>query len=263
VRPGCRDEAVTVTRRTELLMGGIPFTIETTAPAEHSLLDSVFGHLRWIEQTLSPFIADSATSRLNAGDLEEADAIPMVREVLALCRKASDVTDGYFSAWIDGYLDPCGLVKGHAIARACQMLDAAGHRAYLVDGGGDVYARGEREPGYPWRVAIRHPVERDRVIDVLVATDLAVATSGTYERGAHIHDPHTRRAAVELVSLTVIGPDVMWADVYATAAFAMGRRGLDFIESRDGYEAIAIDAEMFAAATAGYERLALPLAKIA
>lgn len=244
-----------MTRRTENVMGDLPFTVAVTGEVDPAVLDAVFADLRWVDRTFSPFIAESAISRINAGRLREQDAEPLVRDVLALCRAYEVETDGYFSAWASGQLDPCGLVKGWAIDRARRILERAGHRSYFVDGAGDVFARGERAPGLPWRVGIRHPVQRDRVVSVVPAADLAVATSGTYERGAHIRDPHTGRATTELVSLTVVGPDIVAADVYATAAFAMGRAGLGFIESVPDYEAYAIDAELFGASTTGFAEL--------
>jgi thiamine biosynthesis lipoprotein len=242
-----------VARRTEQLMGDHPFTIEVAGPADPGVVDAAFAELRWIDRTFSPFRPDSAVSRLNAGTLNEAAAEPLVREVLASCRRFERETGGYFSAWASGRLDPCGLVKGWAIARAAAILERAGYRAYFVDGAGDVLCRGERAPGRPWRVGIRHPRERERVVAVVEARDIAVATSGTYEKGAHIVDPHTGHAATDLVSLTVIGPDIVAADVYATAAFAMGRDGLAFIEGLAGYEAFAIDADLFSASTSGFE----------
>jgi thiamine biosynthesis lipoprotein len=244
-----------VTRRTELVMGDLPFTVEVTGDVEPAIFDAVFADLRWVDRTFSPFIADSAVGRINAGVLREDEADPRVREVLGLCRAYETVTDGYFSAWTSGRLDPCGLVKGWAMARACAILDRAGHRSYFVDGAGDVRVRGERAPGRPWRVGIRHPVRRDRVAEVLAVTDRAVATSGTYERGPHIRDPHTGEAATELVSLTVVGPDIVAADVYATAAFAMGLAGLTFVEGLLGYEALAIDNDLFSASTTGFAEL--------
>ena len=244
-----------MTFRTETLMGGMPFTLETTEAGREQLFDAVFAELRWVDRTFSPFREDSAVSLLDRGLLSEEHAYPLVREVLALCRSYAAETDGYFDAWCGGSLDPCGLVKGWAIARARSLLENAGQRSFYVDGAGDVLVRGTREDGHPWRVGIRHPVRRDRVAHVVAASDLAVATSGTYERGAHITDPHTGRPATELVSLTVVGPDIVAAYVYATAAFAMGREGLGFIDAIPGYEALAIDAALYEASTPGFGAL--------
>lgn len=240
-----------MTRRTDVVMG-MPVTAEVPGGAAPSVIEAVFTDLRMVDALFSPFRADSAIGRMNAGTLAERDAGPLVAEVLDLCRRYERTTHGYFSAWATGRLDPSGLVKAWALDRACTILEHAGHASFFVDGAGDVRTRGHRAPGVAWRVAIRHPVQRDRVVGVIRGTDLAVATSGTYEKGTHIYDPHTRRPANELVSLTVVGPDIVDADVYATAAFAMGRAGLAFMERVPGYEAFAIDADLFSASTSGF-----------
>lgn len=243
-----------MTRRTDVVMG-MPVTVEVSGGADRSVLDALFADLRMVDAVFSPFRADSAIGRMNAGTLAERDAGPLVAEVLDLCRRYERATHGYFSAWATGRLDPSGLVKGWALDRACATLERAGHTSFFVDGAGDVRTRGERTPGVPWRVGVRHPVQRDRVVGVVQGTNLAVATSGTYEKGAHILDPHAGTAATELVSITVVGPNIMEADVYATAAFAMGRAGVAFIERVPGYEAYAIDAELFATSTSGFEMM--------
>ena len=82
--------------------------------------------------------------------------------------------------------------------------------------------RGEPEPGRIWQVGIAHPLVRDARCAVLSLGDGAVATSGTAERGAHVLDPHTGRAALDLASVTVLGPDLATADAFATGALARG-----------------------------------------
>ena len=69
---------------------------------------------------------------------------------------------------------------------------------------------------------------------------MAVATSATYERGAHIVDPRTGLTALSLASVTIVGPDLTLADAYATAVFVMGIDGLDWISDRQGYEAYLV-----------------------
>ena len=180
-------------------------------------------------------------SRINRGELRPEDAGQLVNQAIDLCRLYERATDGYFSAWIAGRFDPSGLVKGWAIDRACSILDRYGYRDYFVDAGGDVQTRGRNAEGGPWRVGIRHPIERDKVARVVLASGLAVATSGTYEKGEHILDPHSGKPANAWLSFTVVGPDILETDVYATACFAMGIAGLDFMSRVAGYEAYAID----------------------
>jgi FAD:protein FMN transferase len=241
-------------RRIEEIMG-MPITIDVRDRAIGNEIDAAFAELRRIDAVFSPFAPDSAVSRINAGRLRIDDASREVQDVLARCDEYERLTDGFFSAWRGPLLDPSGYVKGWAIARACAILDAHGHRAYFVDAGGDVRTRGCSDDGEPWRIGIRHPVERGSVVRVLLGRDLAVATSGTYEKGRHIYDPHTGAPADELVSLTVVGPSIVEADVQATAAFAMGAGAIDHLEGLPGYEAYAIGSDLRATWTSGFDAL--------
>ena len=81
------------------------------------------------------------------------------------------------------------------------------------------------------------------VAAVVSVGDLAVATSGLYERGDHVVDPHTGAAPSALRSMTVIGPGLALTDAYATAAFAMGAAGIDWVARQDGYGGLAITAD--------------------
>jgi len=81
-----------------------------------------------------------------------------------------------------------------------------------------------------------------------------IATSGSYLRGQHIYNPHTpQEKLLEIVSLTVIGENVLEADRFATAAFAMGRDGINFIEQLPGFEGYAIDKNGLATMTSNFE----------
>jgi thiamine biosynthesis lipoprotein len=74
-------------------------------------------------------------------------------------------------------------------------------------------------------------------------------------RGQHIYNPHQSHTPIrDIVSLTVIGPDIYEADRFATAAFAMGRQGIQFIEHLQGFEGYLIDAQARATFTSGFER---------
>ncbi len=82
-----------------------------------------------------------------------------------------------------------------------------------------------------------------------------VATSGTYIRGQHIYNPKERKSELtEIVSLTVIGPNIYEADRLATAAFAMGRAGINFIEKLDVFEADMIDNKGRATLTTNFDK---------
>lgn len=111
---------------------------------------------------------------------------------------------------------------------------------HSITGGGDVQTVGGPAPGRPWRIGVAHPRRPGLLATVVAGQDLAVATSGTAERGAHILDPHTGRPATALASLTVLGTGLTRTDVWATAGFAMGPDCLDTMETVDGLEALAM-----------------------
>ena len=234
----------------------MPVTVNVVdGAAQAEALDTVFEDFALLDRIFSPFRPESEVSRINRGELRLDDAGELVSQASELCRQYERATDGYFSAWIAGRFDPSGLVKGWAIDRASSILDSYGYRDFFVDAGGDVQTHGRNAEGGPWRVGVRHPVERDKVACVVLASGLAVATSGTYEKGEHIIDPHTGKPADALLSFTVVGPDILQADVYATAGFAIGSRGLEFVAQRAGYEAFAIDRHLRAEYTSGFQAL--------
>lgn len=211
-----------------------------------SAVEAAFSWLRTVDEVFSPYRADSEISRLATGEMRESSCSAEVRWVLGLCDDVARTTNGYFDVRRhrpDGRLDPSGLVKGWALEEAAWMLEAAGARNYSVNGGGDIVARGEPEAGRSWRVGIRHPRQRELLCGVLAVRDLAVATSGGYERGNHILDPHTGLPPEGLLSVTVVGPSLTYADVYATTAFAMGPEGVAWVARHEGYGACAVTSD--------------------
>jgi FAD:protein FMN transferase len=75
---------------------------------------------------------------------------------------------------------------------------------------------------------------------VIEVSDGGVATSGRYERGDHVLDPLTGHAATTWMSITVAGPDLGFADAYATAAMALGNDGMDWLTTLPGIDAMGI-----------------------
>ncbi len=231
--------------RVEPVMGTM-VGIDVRDPVGPAILDDAFAYLHAIDARFSPYRPDSEISRLARGELDEAACGDDVRLVLALCDDFQRTTGGYFDARrhrLDGRLDPSGLVKGWSVEEASLLIEAAGARNFAINAGGDIIAAGEREPDRPWRIGIRHPGRIDRLAVVLAVRDAAVATSGAYERGAHILDPHTGRPPRALQSITVVGPSLTYADVYATTAFAMGPEGPAWVASHAGYGAFGVTAD--------------------
>jgi FAD:protein FMN transferase len=232
---------------------GMPVVVDVRDDGvDEATLDDVFDWLRWVDEAFSTFKPDSEVSRLDRGELRLEEAHPEVRRILARCDELRRETGGYFDHRADGRLDPSGLVKGWSVDRAAAILEAAGLRSYAVNAGGDIRLRGGALPGDTWRVGIQHPLVRDRIAAVVETRELAVATSGTYERGEHIVDPHTGRPPAGVLSVTVTGPELATADAYATAAFAMGRRGALWTAGLPGYEAMTILSGGRVLSTAGF-----------
>lgn len=241
-----------LTEQTELLhhvehvMGmAVSFDIREPAPAAGALAD-VLRWLHHVDATFSTYREHSEVTRFGRGELGIEEVGRDLEDVLLRCIELTDITGGAFDAFAvpapnGTMLDPSGLVKGWAIERAATMLEAAGAVNCCINAGGDIALRGEPAPGEPWRVGIRHPDHVDKVALVLdLRGPLGVATSATYERGAHIVDPRTGTPTTEIASATVVGPDLGTADAYATAAFVLGTNAIDWIEDQAGYDAYLI-----------------------
>jgi thiamine biosynthesis lipoprotein len=238
---------------------GMPVTVEVVDPfATQSLLGAVFRYLEYVDAKFSTYSDQSEISQINRGELSLEDASDDMRAVFALAERTRLETDGYFDILHDGAYDPSGVVKGWAILRAANILREAGAANYYVDAGGDIQMSGQNSEGQPWRVGIRNPFNPTQIIKALSLTGCGVATSGTYARGGHIYNPmDDGDALADVASLTVIGPDVCEADRFATAAFAMGKHGIFFIEALQGFEAYMVDQDRRATFTTGFERYLL------
>ncbi|MEV0402403.1 FAD:protein FMN transferase [Actinoallomurus sp. NPDC050550] len=232
---------MTARKHVEHCMGTV-FSFDLREPyPEDGALEEAVHWLHRVDAIFSTYRPDSDISRLARGEVTVGDCAPEVGEILTLCERLTEETGGCFSAYPGGTLDPSGAVKGWAIERAGGILRAAGSLNHHINGGGDIRLAGGPEPGRPWRVGIADPLRPGAVATVIAGRDMAVATSGTAERGAHILDPRTGRpAAGDLASVTVVGPSLTLADAYATAAFVMGQTARDWIEGLPGYEAYAI-----------------------
>ncbi len=222
-----------------------------------SVLDEVFAWFHEVDARFSLYRGDSEMSRLARGEIAQTDVHQDIREVLDQCEVVRVRSGGTFDVRrhrADGLLDPTGLVKGWSVDRAGAILRAAGVRDWSIDAGGDVRTCGRPAPGAAWRVGIQHPLRGDAIAAVISGTDMAVATSGAYERGDHIVDPHGSGTPGQLLSATVVGPELAFADAYATAAFAMGRDAARWIARIPDYEGGVITSEERVIWTAGMDR---------
>ncbi len=242
-------------KETRILMG-MPVTVEVVdASASQSLLDGVFRYFEYVDATFSTYKDDSEISRINRGDLMPELASDDMQAIFALAEQTRLETNGYFNMNHSGAYDPSGVVKGWAIFNAASLIREQGAQNYYIDAGGDIQMSGMNADGERWRVGIRNPFNPNEIVKVLSVTDCGIATSGTYVRGHHIYNPHNEEDPLtDIVSITLIGPDICEADRFATAAFAMGRHGIFFVESLYGFEGYMIDSDGRATFTTGFER---------
>ncbi|TWG07059.1 thiamine biosynthesis lipoprotein [Streptomyces brevispora] len=244
-------------RHVEHVMGTVfSFDIrDEPTTAIHQALAEALRHLHRVDAIFSTYRPDSHISRLDRGEIRLQDCPPEVHEVLSLCARAAHDSDGWFSNVPAGSLDPSGLVKGWATEAVSQLLYEAGAHHTCVNGGGDLQLRGQAAPGTPWRIGITHPLRPGELATAITAPhDLAIATSGTAERGSHILNPHLGTPATTFASLTLIGARLTMTDTYATAAFARGSGARNWIEALDGYEALAVLPDGKEWRTSGFSR---------
>lgn len=219
----------------DLYNDGSPSTAEL-----YDGIEAAVDLLHQADETLSTWKPDSALSRLRRGELARRDAPDLITEVLARCEVARRATRGWFNPWsMPGGVDPTGLVKGWAAQRSLDLLRHTGVAGALVNAAGDVASFGGPADGAAFRVGITDPTEPRRLAGV-ITTPGAVATSGTYERGNHLIDPHSRAHTTRAASATVVGPDLGLADAFATALCVAGPEGLSFVEETEDYEALII-----------------------
>ncbi len=248
----------TVVRSQEVMGTVVTFDVRgQEAAVAQPAIEAAVAWLHWVDATFSTFRPDSEINRLDRGELTEDACHPQVRHILALCEGLRTATDGYFDIRAAGRLDPSGVVKGWSIEQASEILAAAGCPDHLIDGGGDVRLHGRAGPNTQWRVGVVHPLRLDAFCAALQLSDGAVATSGTYERGCHVIDPHRRRPATDLAAVTVIGAELTMTDAYATAALAMGTAAPRWLQGLAGHEAMVIDTEGSGWETAGFHRFRL------
>ncbi|MBI5405792.1 FAD:protein FMN transferase [Candidatus Kaiserbacteria bacterium] len=236
------------------LIMGMPIEIEIVGSGVQPALEAAFAYLVAVDKRFSTYKKDSEISRINRGEIAPDAVSAEMCKVFALAEKTKKEANGYFDIKNpDGHIDPSGIVKGWAILSTAALIRKAGHENFMVNAGGDIATGGKNAEGKEWSIGIRNPFKTSEIIKVVFPRGKGVATSGSYIRGAHIYNPHAPEEKLDdIVSITIIGPDVLEADRFATAAFAMGKKGIEFIENLPGFEGYAIDAHGVATMTSGF-----------
>ncbi|WP_395656291.1 FAD:protein FMN transferase [Nocardioides sp.] len=237
-----------VHRRVEMVMG-LPISLalrgrHATGPRADAAWAEVLGVLREADRVFSRYQPDSAISRLGRGEIGVADCPTEVAEVLALAEEARRTSGGAFDVRRPGVpLDTDGVVKGWAVQRASRALEALEGTDSCLSGGGDMVCAVRDPGGEPWRIGIEDPRDPTRVLAVVPVHHGAVATSGAAHRGAHVVDARSGRPPEGVASVTVVADDLTWADIDATAAYAMGRGALDWLRTRPGRSGLVVWAD--------------------
>lgn len=211
---------------------GLPVSVHVRGDAAGSdaverAVEELYASLRRADARFSTYRPDSEVSAIRRGEVVAPS--PEMLEVLALCAEARTRTDGIFDTDLPGGFDPSGLVKGWAVERASAPLrEAAVGSDWLVNAGGDILL--SAVDGRTWQVGIEDPRDVTRTLRSFALSDGAIATSGHARRGAHITDPRTGSPVDnDVLSATVLAPTLLWADVYATAAYVRGLESLSWL----------------------------------
>ena len=241
---------------------GTTVSIDLVDSDDVELVGRVVAWFHEVDEVFSPYKETSTVTRIGRGEVGLDDEVLTddVLEVLEACEFLLLDSDGVFDVWSlpspnGTRFDPCGYVKGWSVDRAAAILDHAGVQNFSINAGGDVLLRGRNHEGRPWRTGVRHPDDSSLLAFVLEAEGpLGIATSGSYERGAHIHDPRTGEPVTELASATVVGPTLALADALATTLYVMGVTGLAHVQGHDTYDAAVITRDGRVLSTPGFDR---------
>lgn len=243
-------------KQTKILMG-MPITIEILdTDANEEIFNKVFSYFKYIDNKFSTYKDTSEISLLNKGEITEKEFSEDMQEIFKLSEKTKEETNGYFDIKTpSGRYDTSGLVKGWAIYNASKIIKDLGFENFYVEAGGDIQTFGNNSEGKDWKIGIRNPFKHEEIIKTLSIKNKGMATSGTYIRGQHIYNPKNPDFKIEdIVSLTVIGDNIYEADRFATAAFAMGKEGIFFINKLSGFEGYMVDNNGIATMTDGFEK---------
>ena len=224
-------------RKVETIMG-IPISIDIPKGNDKIFIES-FAIFSEIDNRFSTYKKDSEVSHFNEGAISLKDCSDSFKAIYAKCQLLKKETNGYFDAFYNKKYDPSGYVKGYAIDQVANFLKQKGYSEFLINAGGDIAASSHSSK--KWKIGIADPNNTKKILALLEVDAIAIATSGTYERGDHIIDPLTKKKPVFFKSVTIFGPSILIADVYATVIFSMGKKGLELLQQLPGYSCIYVD----------------------
>lgn len=217
--------------------------------------EQVFQYLNYVENKFSVYKKDSEISKINDGKITKQVYSEDVNCIFELARKTKQETNGYFDILTPkGSIDPSGVVKGWAIYKASKILEENSFENFCVYAGGDIQTKGFFKNN-KWKIGIQNPFDAQKIVKSVSLSGEGIATSGNYVRGNHIYNPLSPNKQIsDIASVTIIGPNVLEADRFATAIFAMGENGINFLEKNQFLEGYVIDKNGMATMTSGFQK---------
>jgi FAD:protein FMN transferase len=232
---------------------GMPISLalrgrHTVDAAARDAWSACLADLRVTDRVFSTYRDDSHVSRLGRGEIGLEECPASVREVLDLAEQARQESDGAFDVRRPGpdgspVFDPSGVVKGWAVERASLHLRSLDDTDFCLSAGGDMVCHVAAADRPEWQVGIEDPHDRTRVLAMIPVRHGAVATSGHAHRGLHVVDARTGTPPTDVASVTVVAPDLTWADIDATAAYAHGARAAEWLSTRPGRSGLVVWAD--------------------
>lgn len=218
---------------------GMPISINIPDCSNASIFEHADTLLTRIDNLYSPYKLSSEVSKIARGEQTIDHAGKELQSILRIAETYERKTNGYFSVFYDNVFNPSGIVKSWAIKQLENLLQKEGCYVYMINAAGDIACR-SHESNY-WNIGITDPRDTTKTIGTITADTVAVATSGTYQKGNHIYNPKTKKPTDDLISVTVVGMDIIACDVYATALFAMGYSAAKFAGRLTNYHCYIID----------------------
>lgn len=152
-------------------------------------------------------------------------------------------------------------IPGYAADRAAQILNGKGINDFLINAGGEIFAKGKN-----WKIGIQHPRNNNELIHSISINNISVSTSGDYrqyfkkdgKRYSHIFNPITGMPANELESVTIIAKEAITSDALSTAVFVLGKnKGMDLVNKLNNVECLIVDTAGVVHLSYGFENFIL------
>lgn len=231
---------------------GMPIVLTVHDDCPTKVMHDVFAVFEQANEVFSPYLRTSELNKyLNSEVTKPSDEFI---EVHNLCEQYKQRTDGWFDAYYAGKYDPIGLVKAWAIQRAAHLLTELDINTFCINAGGDIYVTSDGEKR--WTLALQHPIDSKQAMGSVRLYTGALATSGNYARGKHIIGKNGHSPQGDLASATVLGADIITADVLATCLFAMGPElAPKLMQQHHGYEYLLVDKGMRPHMSVGFAAL--------